>query len=163
MPQLHFADFPPQLVWLAISFVVLYLLMARVALPRISEVLETRAERIRDDLDKAAALKAEAEAAMAAYQKLRAEARAQALAMTRETSAKLAEAAAARQAELAAALTAKTKQAESQIAKAKSEATVALKSVAVEAARAAARRLVGLDVPVSDAERLAEAVLRERG
>ena len=163
MPQLHFADFPPQLVWLAISFVVLYLLMARVALPRISEVLETRAERIRDDLDKAAALKSEAEAAMASYEKLRAEARAQALAMMRETSARLAEAAAARQAELAGALNAKTKEAEASIAKAKREATVSLKSVAAETARAAASRLVGLDIPVGEAERIAEQVLRERG
>lgn len=163
MPQLHFADFPPQLVWLAISFIVLYLLMARVALPRISEVLETRAERIRDDLDKAAALKSEAEAAMAAYERLRAEARAQALAMTRETSAKLAEAAAARQAELAAALTGRTKEAEARIAKAKGEATAGLRSVAAEAARAAASRLVGMDVPIGDAERTAEQVLRERG
>ena len=163
MPQLHVADFPPQLVWLAISFVILYLLMAKVALPRIAEVLEIRAERIRDDLDKAAALKSDADDALVAYEKVRAEARAQALATTRATVERLATAATARQAELNAALSARTKEAEARIAAAKDQAAGELKIVAAEAARAAVERLIGLPIPAADAQRAAEAVLKERG
>ena len=43
MPQLDPATFPTQLFWLAVVFVVLLILMARVGLPRVREVVETRA------------------------------------------------------------------------------------------------------------------------
>ncbi|NND48972.1 MAG: F0F1 ATP synthase subunit B', partial [Rhizobiales bacterium] len=75
MPQLDFSTYIPQLVWLAISFIALYLLMARVALPRIATVIEERRDRIASDLDEAERSKAESEAAVAAYEAALAEAR----------------------------------------------------------------------------------------
>ena len=68
MPQLEVSTFLPQLVWLAITFCLLYLLMARIGLPRVGGVIEARRRRIDDDLARAAQLKSEAEAVMAAYQ-----------------------------------------------------------------------------------------------
>ena len=56
MPQLNFHDFPPQLVWLLIVFAALYLVLSKVALPKVGEVLQMRADRIKGDLDRAAAL-----------------------------------------------------------------------------------------------------------
>ena len=53
MPQLAFETYTPQLVWLAITFVLLYLVMWRVLLPRIGEVLDERQNRIQHDLDEA--------------------------------------------------------------------------------------------------------------
>ena len=75
MPQLDVASYLPQLVWLAISFVVLYLLMAKLALPRIADVLEERSMRREDNLARAEDLQRQAEAAAEAYENVLAEAR----------------------------------------------------------------------------------------
>src|SRR5512134_2975918 len=109
MPQLDPTYFPPQLIWLAITFIGLYLVMARVALPRIGEVLETRAERIRSDLDHAGKHKAKADEVMAAYERALAEARAKAQAQAREQAAALAATASERQAKVATDLAARAK------------------------------------------------------
>ena len=68
----HFAS---QLFWLALSFGAFYFFISRVALPRIGDVLETRATRIAKDLNEANAMKAEADNAMAAYEQSLATAR----------------------------------------------------------------------------------------
>ncbi len=68
----HFAS---QLFWLALSFGAFYFFISRVALPRIGDVLETRATRIAKDLDEANAMKAEADNALAAYEQSLATAR----------------------------------------------------------------------------------------
>ena len=69
MPQFDPAVFAPQLIWLAIFFVALYVLMARLALPRVDQVLAVRRERIEGNLAKAEIFKEEAGRVLAAYQK----------------------------------------------------------------------------------------------
>ena len=61
MPQLDFTTFLPQLFWLFISLSVLYLMLSKIALPRISDVIEERKDTITDDLDEAKSLSIEAE------------------------------------------------------------------------------------------------------
>ena len=68
MPQFDVSSFPTQLIWLVISFVLLYVLMSRVALPRIGQVLEERQEKIDDNLDTAEQLRAETEADSETYE-----------------------------------------------------------------------------------------------
>ena len=149
MPQLDPEVFSPQLVWLAITFVILYLLMARVALPRIGEVLESRQDKIAHDLDAAATLKTEADTVLAEYEKALAEARAKAQTVLAEA----AEARAREAEELMAALNAKLAEqlgeAEARIAKAKHGALASIETVVAEIAQSAAERLIG--APVDDA------------
>ncbi|MDC9701655.1 MAG: F0F1 ATP synthase subunit B' [Alphaproteobacteria bacterium] len=78
MPQLDFEFWPPQIAWLILSFVALYLLMERIALPRIAVVLEQRRNRIASDLDETKRLSEETKNAISAYEKALTEARAQA-------------------------------------------------------------------------------------
>ena len=75
MPQLDISTFSTQIVWLVITFSALFIIMWRVAVPRISDSLEQRQNRMDDSLNKAAEFKKEAEAAIEAYEKSLAEAR----------------------------------------------------------------------------------------
>jgi F-type H+-transporting ATPase subunit b len=77
-PPFQSEHFPSQLVWLTISFALLYVLMAKFALPRIGSILAERSRVIGDDLVAAERLKAQSDAAHAAYEKALADARARA-------------------------------------------------------------------------------------
>jgi F-type H+-transporting ATPase subunit b len=155
MPQLDISTFTPQLVWLAIWFVVLYLLMAKLALPRIARAMEARRRRREDDLARAAQLKAEADEASAAYQKTLAEARAQAQATIKETSDRLAADAAKQQRALAATLVEQIEAAERRIAATKEQALAEVRNIAVDVGRSVVEKLTGT---VPDAAKMAAAV-----
>ncbi|HZS83640.1 MAG TPA: F0F1 ATP synthase subunit B' [Stellaceae bacterium] len=157
MPQFDVSTFPQQLVWLAISFVTLYVLMTKLALPRVGRALEERRQRIDGDLEKAARLKAEAEAVIAAYEKALADARHQAQLTMKETTERLGAEAAERQRQAAAAIAERTSAAERRIAAAKAAAMASLRDVATDVARAATARLIGTDI---DAGRAGAAVDR---
>jgi F-type H+-transporting ATPase subunit b len=143
MPQFDPALWPPQLIWLAISFVILYLLMARVALPRVAQALEEREFRINESLRKADALKDQAEDAVAAYERMMADARAKAQEQIRSVRERAAAEAAERNAELTERLTALIAEAEARIAKAREDAVGNIRDIAVEVAQAAVARLIG--------------------
>src|SRR5258708_579079 len=143
MPQLDFHTFVPQLVWLAISFVVLYLLMSGLALPKVKSAIEGRRRRLASDLGRAAGLKQEAEAALAAYQKILAEARAAAQETLRQTGEKLAAEAAERQRRLAATLAEQIAAAEARIAAGKEQALGEIRGIAAEVGGAVVEKLTG--------------------
>src|SRR5271167_2661754 len=77
-PPFQSQHFPSQLLWLGVSFALLYVLMAKIALPRIGAILAERSKRIGDDLAAAERLKERSDAAQAAYRKSLADARARA-------------------------------------------------------------------------------------
>jgi F-type H+-transporting ATPase subunit b len=155
MPQLHVPDFAPQLFWLAVWFIVLYVLMAKLGLPRIAVVLEARRQRREDDLLRAGRLKAEAEEASAAFQRTMSEARAEAQAVLKETTDRLAADAAERQRALAARLAEQIAAAERQIAATKEQALSEVRGIAIDVGRSVVEKLTG---SAPDAARLTAAV-----
>jgi F-type H+-transporting ATPase subunit b len=121
-PPFDAQTFPSQLVWLALTFGLLYLLMWRIALPRISSILEARRQRVEADLAEAQRLKDASDAAIAAHEKALAEARTRAQALASETREKAAAAAEARRKEADAKLNARIAEAEKTIAGTRSAA-----------------------------------------
>ena len=163
MPQLDPSFYPSQLFWLGLSFIALYLILWRVALPKIARVLSARQERIDDDLEKAATLKQSAEKALAEYEKAITAAQSRAQAQVRQAQEELAAEAAKQHEALSARLAQQTEDADARIAKAKDAAITNLRAVAVDVAGAAAERLVGLSVGEQDRDKAVEAVMGERG
>jgi F-type H+-transporting ATPase subunit b len=155
MPQFDPAFFAPQLFWLLLTFVTLYVLMAVVALPRIGAVLDERQRRIDDNLDKAAQLKAEADAAIAAYEKALAESRAHAQGVIKETVDRLARDADERNRAQALKLAELIKAGEARIAVARDQALANVRDVAGEIAGVVVARLTG---STPDAQRLEASV-----
>lgn len=162
MPQLDANFFPPQLIWLAITFVALYLLMARVALPRIGRVLEQRQKKIDDNLDKAELLKVESDKDAKTYEKSLGESRDQARALVQEVSRRASAEATKRQAVLAEKLASRIKEADAHILEAKREALVDVRASAVSVAQLAVRRLVDVEPSAQSVSSAIEAVMRER-
>lgn len=89
MPQLDFTTFPNQVFWLAVTLVVIYLVLSKVALPRIGGILAERAGTITNDLAAAEDLKAKALEAEDAYNKALAEARTEAQRIAAEARAEI--------------------------------------------------------------------------
>ncbi len=162
MPQLDLSTFAPQLVWLAISFVVLYLLMAKLGLPSVGAAIEARRRHREGELDRAAQLRTEAEGVIAAYEAARASAREQAQATIRETTERLAAAAAERQHALAVALADRTRAAEREIAAAKERALSEIRNVASDVAASVAAKLTGSAPDAGSVAAAVDRVLTER-
>ncbi len=143
MPQFNIATFPPQIIWLAITFVVLYILMARVALPRIGNVLSERQEKIDDNLEAAEQLRTQAKADADAYSSELAKAREAARLAIAEATLEVSADAAQKQEALGQRLTAQIKSAEAEIDKAKANARTSIRDAAIGVAQAATQRLIG--------------------
>ncbi len=148
-PPFQTENFPSQLVWLALTFILLYVVMAKVALPRIGSILEARAKYLSDDLAAASRYKEQSDAAHAAYEKSLSDARARAQGIassTREQHAREAEDLHKRmEAEMHERLAA----AERSIAQTRTAAMTNVGSIAADAASAIVERLIG-QAPAKD-------------
>jgi F-type H+-transporting ATPase subunit b len=145
-PPFDPATFPSQLLWLAITFGALYLLMSKLALPRIGGILENRKTLIDTDLAAADADRQKTDAAIAAYEKALAEAKAKAQGIANQTREAIQADLSAKRSAAEADLTAKVSAAEARIAETKAEALTHVDEIAAETAQAVVGQLVG-DVP----------------
>jgi F-type H+-transporting ATPase subunit b len=148
----HKAPFPPfqkdtfasQLVSLLVAFVALYLIVSRIALPRVGSLLDARQNAIEGDLAEAQNLKDDSDSALKAYESDLAAARARAQAIGTETREKLNAVAEAERKSLEGKLSAKLADAERTIAATREAAMRNVRGIAADAATAIVQRLTGV-------------------
>ena len=136
MPQLDFATFPNQIFWLVVTLVVVYLVLTRVALPRIGAVLATRRGMITNDIAAAEELKLKAMAAEKAYNQALVDARAEAMRIIAAAKADIQKDLDAAIAVADASLAAKAKDAETRIAAIRDQSLDSVTEVAKDTAEA---------------------------
>lgn len=154
LPQLNPADFAPQLAWLALTFVLLYLILSRVTLPRIGEVLEERRDRVQRDLDAADRFKSETDAALAAYEKALSDARQKASSMAKEVRDRLSADTEAERNRIGSELNAKLSEAEQRISATKTKALASVDEIAAETASAVVGKLLGEEVSPAEVKKV---------
>jgi F-type H+-transporting ATPase subunit b len=143
MPQLDYHSFAPQLVWLVIAFVALYLVMSKLAVPAISDTLAKRQGKIQADLDAAEKANEETRALVAAYEKSLADAREEARRLQREQSEADSALAAARFTELGERLNGRIAEAEKRIAGQRETVMAGLEQMAGEIAQSVYAKIAG--------------------
>jgi F-type H+-transporting ATPase subunit b len=164
----HKAPFPPfqkdtfasQLVSLLIAFVALYLIVSRIALPRVGSVLDARANTIEGDLADAQKLKDESDGALKAYESELAAARGRAQAIGTETREKLNAAADVERKTLEEKLAVKLADAEKTIASTRETAMSNVRGIAADAASAIVQRLTGLQPDAQSVNSAVDASLK---
>ena len=157
MPQLDITTYPPQLFWLLITFLALYLVVWKVALPRIVDVRETRQRRIEDDLGKAETLRSEAQALLASLEKSHADAALEAQGIHRETARTVGEARTKLQEDTTSRLAEELQVAEQRIKDEQAAARNTIPEVANDVTRAAVERLTGENVAAADVQKAVNA------
>jgi F-type H+-transporting ATPase subunit b len=145
MPQLDFANplTTSQVGWGIIIFALLYVLLARIGLPKVGAVLEERARHIASDLETAQASKVRADEAARQVAEATARARAEAQAAINAALDVAKREGAARIAALNERLETQLREAETQINAARSAALRALREVATDTAATVIGRLTG--------------------
>lgn len=163
LPQLNPHVFPTQIFWLAVGFAVLYWLMTRRALPVVEQVLEERAKRIASDLDEAAAQKDKAAALQAEVEKAMASARSNAQAQVASIVANADQAARERHTVQNADIAARVHAAEERLAAAKAEAVANIGSAVADLSRDIAGKLAGIAAGDAQVTAAVDAAIKERG
>ena len=154
LPQLDPNHFLPQLFWLVLSFIALFFVMSRIALPRVGDVIDERRDRIKRDLDAAGRLKDETDKALSDYEKALADARSYASGIAKETRQRLAAETDTERQRVDAQLAVKLQNAESRIAETKSKAVSAIGEIATDTARAVVTKLIGQDVSPDEVKKV---------
>jgi F-type H+-transporting ATPase subunit b len=153
LPQLDFTTWPTQLFWLVATFLIGYLLMWRVVVPKISVVLDERRDRISLDIEAAKRADADAKSMKAEYEAELDDARNKAADAAREAMAAAKAESDKTEAELAAKLAKKVKTAETKLASAREEALAGLNDAAQSATVDIVAQITGIKLGAADAKK----------
>ena len=156
-PPFDSQTFPSQLLWLSVIFILLYVLMARLALPRIASIIEGRRKHVDDDLAEAQRFKEQSDAVIAAQEQALADARAHAQTIISTRLQEHAAEAKESRTRLEEQLRNRLAAAEQSIAKRRSAAIANVEAIATDSVSAIVERLIG-KTPTK--EEIAEALRR---
>ena len=159
-PPFQRETFASQLFWFAVFFVLLYVIMSKLALPRVGSVLAQRRQHIEDDLKGAQRLREESDAELAAYEKALAEARGRAQTIASETRDRLNAEAERTRKGVEDELNAKLAESERTIDTTKKAALGNVRSIAVDATAAIVQRLIGVEPAATAVETAVDAALK---
>ncbi len=154
MPQLDFSTFGNQVFWLLVTLVVIYFVLAKVALPRIAAVLAERQGTITSDIAAAEGLKQKAVEAEDAYNKALADARVEAGKIVAEAKAEIQADLNVAAAKADAEISAKAAESEAAIAEIRASAVESVKAVA----KATTKEILGAMGTKADAKTVTAAV-----
>ena len=161
MPQLNPLDWGPQLIWLVLTFSILYVLMKRIALPRIGGVIQARKAKISGDLADAERLHRETQETIATYEQALAEAKQKAHAIADQGRDRLKGEMAEERAKLDRELDAKGAEAEKRIEKARISALKDVNVVAADVATDLVKQLIGVAPSSAEAEKAVVAARKD--
>lgn len=160
LPQLDISTFSGQIFWLILSFAVLYLVISRVAAPKIGGVIADRAGRIKGDLDAAADAKKASEAAIANYERALSDARARAVKLSDDIRNQVQAEANAKNDVASKQLAADTAKAEARIAEMRTGALAKLSTIARDTAGEIVQKLTGDTVPAGELDAAVASALK---
>ena len=163
LPQLDFSTWPTQIFWLVVSFGLAYILMWRVALPRIGSVLEERHNRIQGDLKRAKAASENAEQARQAFEVMLAESREKASAVMRDATESIRNKMERKIKTSNASTAEKMAEAESDIAEAKARAMIDVVDIASTSAAEAVAQLTNIKISQADATKQVKKINDTKG
>ncbi len=152
-PPFNPETFASQLIWFAIAFGALYVILSRKALPGVAEAIDERRDRIRRDLGAAERLKGETDKALAGYQQALTDAKTNAGGIIKETQSSMSVGIDQERARIEAQVTVKLADAETRIRTMKTRALSQVNDIAVETAAAIVARLGGGDVGADEVRR----------
>ncbi|EHI49265.1 F0F1-type ATP synthase, beta subunit [SAR116 cluster alpha proteobacterium HIMB100] len=158
LPQLDLTTWPNQLFWLAVTFSIGYILMAKLIAPRIGSVIESRKQTVTDDLSRAKQADSEAQQMKQSFEAALEDARTKAAEEASQAMVEAKAQAEAAEAELSAKLTKKAKAAETKLAKLRDEAMANIDDVAKELTQDAVLAVTGMKINKTDAGKALKAV-----
>ena len=159
-PPFQTDTFASQLFWFAIAFAALYVIVSRLAIPRVGGIIDARRQSVEGDLAEAKRLKDSSDAAIAAYEKGLADARGRAQALANETREKYAADAETARKQLDETLNSRLVQAEQAIATRRTAAMTNVQGIAVDTAAAIVERLIGNAPAGADVAKAVAATLK---
>ena len=151
MPQMEFADYVPQVIWLILCFGCLYFLMSRFALPRVGEILENRQRKLDHDIESTEKLRDEAAVALAGYEAAMREATLQVEKIVSEARDKAQVEAQERVDNLNSRIEEQVSMSEKRLKALRDSAEAEIRLAATELVRATTEKLVGFGVSSEDA------------